>query len=191
MARRLDPDENALWKKVAATVKPLAKPKAPLAPTAPPTIRPPAPTPRSAAAPAAPVRPATKLPPPRRTHSAATLDGHWDRRLRKGLVRPDLSIDLHGHSLASAQALLDDAIGRALLRGARVLLVVAGRLRPGADRLPVMHGDPRPRGAIRASLPDWLAYSPHADQIVALRPANVSHGGAGAVYVILRRLRED
>ena len=190
MARRLDPDESALWKKVAATVKPLVKAKVPLASAARPTIRPPAPTPRSTAAPAAPVRPATKLPPPRRPHGAATLDGHWDRRLRKGLVRPDLSIDLHGHSLASAQALLDDAIARALLRGARVLLVVTGRLRPGADRLPQMHGDPRPRGAIRASLPDWLAYSPHADQIVALRPAHVSHGGAGAVYVILRRGRE-
>ena len=191
MARRLDPDENALWKKVAATVKPLAKAPAPLAPVAPPTIRPPQPTPRNAAVPAAPARPPAKLPPPRRTHSAATLDGHWDRRLRKGHVRPDLSIDLHGHTLASAQALLDDAIARALIRGARVLLVVAGRLRPGADRLPVMHGDPRPRGAIRASLADWLAYSPHADQIVALRPAHVSHGGAGAVYVILRRFRED
>src|SRR3546814_14015573 len=59
--------------------------------------------------------------------SDLTLDGHWDRRLKKGLVRPDLSIDLHGHSFASAQALLDDAIGRGLIRGARVLLVVAGR----------------------------------------------------------------
>jgi DNA-nicking Smr family endonuclease len=191
MARRLDPDENALWKKVAATVKPLAKAKAPLAPVAPPTIRPPQSTPRNTAIPAAPARPAAKLPPPRRTHSTATLDGHWDRRLRKGLVRPDLSIDLHGHTLVSAQALLDDAIARALIRSARVLLVVAGRLRPGADRLPQMHGDPRPRGAIRASLPDWLAHSPHADQIVALRPAHVSHGGAGAVYVILRRARDD
>ena len=54
MARRLDPDENALWKKVAATVKPLAKAPAPLAPVAPPTIRPPQPTPRNAAVPAAP-----------------------------------------------------------------------------------------------------------------------------------------
>ena len=191
MPRRLDPDESALWKKVAATVKPLAKAKAPLAPVAPPTISPPKPTPRSIAAPAAGPRPATKLPPPRRTHQAATLDGHWDRRLRKGLVRPDLSIDLHGHTLASAQALLDDAIGRALIRGARVLLVVAGRLRPGADRLPQMHGDPRPRGAIRASLPDWLTVSPYADSIVALRPAHISHGGGGAVYVILRRSRDD
>ncbi|MBJ7500771.1 MAG: Smr/MutS family protein [Sphingopyxis sp.] len=187
MPRRLAPEESALWKKVAATVTPLPKAPAPLAPAAPPK-----PTPRSGAVPAAPSRPApAKLPPPRRTHQTATLDGHWDRRLRKGLVRPDMSIDLHGHTLASAQALLDDAIGRALLRGARVLLVVAGRLRPGADRLPQMHGDPRPRGAIRASLPDWLAFSPHADGIVALRPAHISHGGAGAVYVILRRSRED
>ena len=191
MPRRLDPDESALWKKVAATVKPLAKAKAPLAPAAPPTVKPPKPAPRNTAAPAAAPRPATKLPPPRRTHQTATLDGHWDRRLRKGLIRPDMSIDLHGHTLASAQALLDEAIGRGLMRGARVLLVVAGRLRPGADRLPVMHGDPRPRGAIRASLPDWLAYSPHADQIVALRPAHISHGGAGAVFVILRRGREE
>ena len=48
-----------------------------------------------------------------------------------------------------------------------------------------------PRGAIRASLPDWLSISPHADRIVALRPAHISHGGGGAVYVILRREREE
>ncbi|KTE76482.1 Smr/MutS family protein [Sphingopyxis sp. A083] len=190
MARRLAPEENALWKRVAATVKPLHRAPSPLEPAAPPTVQPPKPEPRGlAGAAAARARPAA-LPPPRRTHGQATLDSHWDRRLRKGHVRPDLSIDLHGHSLASAQALLDDAIGRALLRGARVLLVVAGRLRPGADRLPQPH-EPRPRGAIRASLADWLAVSPHADRIVALRPAHISHGGAGAVYVILRRSRED
>ena len=192
MVRRLDPHESALWKKVAGTVDPLNKSRAPIELAAPPTVRPPQASPRSIAAPAAPAPPPrapTRLPPPRRTHQAATLDGHWDRRLRKGLVRPDMSIDLHGHTLASAEALLDDAIGRALLRDARVLLVVAGRLRPGADRLPLMHGDPRPRGAIRASLPDWLALSRHAERIVALRPAHISHGGAGAVYVILRRDR--
>jgi DNA-nicking Smr family endonuclease len=192
MARQLAPEEKALWKKVAATVDPIAKRPAPdLEPKAPPTVKPPKVTPRSSAVPAAAPRLPAAPPPPRRTWASSTLDGHWDRRLRKGLVRPDMSIDLHGHSLVSAQALLDDAIGRALLRGARVLLVVAGRLRPGADRLPLMHGDPRPRGAIRASLPDWLSVSPYADQIVALRPAHISHGGGGAVYVILRRPRED
>ena len=190
MARRLAPEESALWKKVAATVAPLVKRPTPIEPKAPPTIKPPKTVVR-AAAPAAAPRPPAPLPPPRRTWANSTLDGHWDRRLRKGLVRPEISIDLHGHTLASAQALLDETIGRALLRGARVLLVVAGRLRPGADRLPQMHGDPRPRGAIRASLPEWLSVSPHADRIVALRPAHISHGGGGAVYVILRRERED
>lgn len=194
MARRLAPDEAALWKKVAATVMPLTKQAAPPDAKAPARESPPKPVTRSAVAASPAVRVPTSLPtplpPPRRTYSHATLDGHWDRRLRKGLVRPDMSIDLHGHTLASAQALLDDAIGRSLLRGARVLLVVAGRVRPGADRLPQMHGDPRPRGAIRASLPDWLSVSPHADQIVALRPAHVSHGGGGAVYIILRRGRD-
>src|SRR3546814_20548593 len=86
-----------------------------------------------------------------RTHQTATLDGHWDRRLRKGLIRPDMSIDLHGHTLASEQALLDEAIGRGLMRGARVLLVVAGRLRPGADSLPVTHGGQRPRDRRRGA----------------------------------------
>ncbi|KTE19362.1 DNA mismatch repair protein MutS [Sphingopyxis sp. H050] len=191
MPRRLDPLETALWKKVAATVEPLAKRHAPLESAAPPTVKPPKPVVRGAAKPAAAPRAPAPLPPPRRTWANSTLDGHWDRRLRKGLVRPDMSIDLHGHTLASAQAVLDEAIARALISGARVLLVVAGRLRPGADRLPQMHGDPRPRGVIRASLPDWLSVSPHADQIVALRPAHISHGGGGAVYVILRRGRED
>lgn len=191
MARRLAPEETALWKRVAATVAPLAKRPVPLQQEAPPTVRPPKVTVRGSAAPAAAAKAPAPLPPPRRTWAGSTLDGHWDRRLRKGLVRPDMSIDLHGHSLASAQALLDEAIGRGLMRGARVLLVVAGRLRPGADRLPTMHGDPRPRGAIRASLPDWLSVSPYADRIVALRPAHISHGGGGAVYVILRRARDD
>ena len=99
----------------------------------------------------------------------------------------------HGRGVRGGRATMSErpVVFRALLCGARVLLVVAGRLRPGADRLPMMHGDPRPRGAIRASLPGWLAFSPHADRIVALRPAHISHGGAGAVYVILRRSRED
>lgn len=190
MPRRLDPDEAALWKKVAATVEPLAGRPSPLERKAPPTIKPPRTMADNVATPAAVPRAPVPRSSPCRTWATATLDSHWDRRLRKGLVRPDMSIDLHGHTLASARALLEEAIGRALQRGARVLLVVAGRLRPNADRLPQMHGDPRPRGAIRASLPDWLSASLHADHIVAMRPAHVSHGGGGAVYVILRRGRE-
>src|SRR3546814_19950399 len=112
-------------KKVAATVEPLSKRPAVVPAAAPPNVRPPKATPRSVAAPAAAPRP-SPLPPRRRTHSQATLHGHWDRRPQKGLVRPALSIDLHGHSFASAQALPDAPIGPGLLPAPRGLLVGAG-----------------------------------------------------------------
>ena len=50
MPRRLDPDEAALWKKVAATVRPLPKGPATIPPVSPPTVRPPKPAPRGIAA---------------------------------------------------------------------------------------------------------------------------------------------
>jgi DNA-nicking Smr family endonuclease len=98
-----------------------------------------------------------------------------------------MTIDLHGHTLASAHALLDQTLARALARDARVVLVIAGRVRAGADRAPVAHGEARPRGVIRAALPDWLAHGPYADRIAATRPAHISHGGGGALYLVLRR----
>lgn len=66
--------------------------------------------------------------------------------------------------------------------GARLVLVIAGRPRPAdaADR-----GERR--GAIRAKILDWLAAGEHAHDIAAVRGAHRRHGGAGALYVVLRR----
>ena len=189
MARRLAPEESALWQRVAATVAPIAKRTAKVAqpPPDPPAPKPVPKTPKGRVPPPLPAH--TTAPARRTTLARASLDGTWDRRLRKGLVRPDMTIDLHGHSLASAHVLLEDSLSRAVQRGARVLLVVAGRVRPGPHH-PPFHGEARPRGAIRASLPDWLAASAHADAILATRPAAQVHGGGGAVYVVLRRALE-
>ena len=112
-----------------------------------------------------------------------TLDGGWDRRLGKGAVAPDDTIDLHGHTLASAHAMLDARLGDAVARGDRVLLLVTGKPpRPESER-------PHARGAIRAAVADWLAASRHAGRIAAVRAAHPRHGGAGALYIILRRAR--
>jgi DNA-nicking Smr family endonuclease len=108
------------------------------------------------------------------------LDGSWDRRLSRGLVQPDASLDLHGHNLATAHALLDNRLERAIASGARLLLLITGKPRAaGAEK----------RGAIRAAVGDWLAASRHAADIAAVRNAHPRHGGAGALYLILRRKR--
>jgi DNA-nicking Smr family endonuclease len=36
---------------------------------------------------------------------------------------------------------------------------------------------------------DWLAAGPHADHIAAVRRAHRSHGGEGALYLVLRKRR--
>ena len=107
------------------------------------------------------------------------LDGHWDRRMAKGGVQPDVTIDLHGHTLASAYARLDMALGQAIAADMRLMLLITGKAR-GAET---------GRGAIRAAVSDWLASSRHASDIAAVRNAHPRHGGDGALYIVLRRRR--
>lgn len=102
----------------------------------------------------------------------------------KGLVEPDRVLDLHGLRLDAAWERLDATMSALVRGGGRVLLVIAGR-----DRGPDVRHQPGARGRIRAKLPDWLDASPHSARIAAVRPAHARHGGAGAVYVILRRTR--
>lgn len=125
----------------------------------------------------------TRAKPARVPTETATLDASWDRRLSRGLVSPDRSIDLHGHGLNSAYILLDQALESAIRAGDRLVLLVTGKPPPRESERP------HARGAIRAAVGDWLAASRHSDRIAAIRGAHPRHGGAGALYIILRRDR--
>ena len=189
--RPLNPDEAHLWARVMQTVRPMrAVPK--LVPPVVPAAAVPVAT-MCKVKPTKGIRLPTLPPPPgaaplktaaRSLSPANTLDGGWDKRLLRGAVSPDSSIDLHGHTLASAHAILDTGLSRAIARGDRVLLLVTGKPpRPESER-------PHARGAIRAAVIDWLSISRHAGGIVAVRGAHPRHGGAGALYIILRRSRD-
>lgn len=181
MARRLSPDEHAVWRRVTATVSRAAPPN--------PVEAEPSVAPAKPEALVRDRRPGVKQAPAvaavtRTRHSTNTLDSNWDRRIAKGALEPEVTIDLHGDTLASAHARLNRGLSAAIRTGVRVILLITGR--PAADnpRLP-----PTSRGVIRASVKDWLAVSPQAGHIAAVRGAHPRHGGAGALYIILRRAR--
>jgi DNA-nicking Smr family endonuclease len=118
----------------------------------------------------------TPLPP-----KAQTLDGTWDRQINKGAIIPDVSVDLHGSGLASAYARLDGALEQAIAQKLRVVLLVTGHQR-AHDR-----ASGEGRGAIASVVRDWLAASRHSSAIAAVRNAHPRHGGAGALYIVLKR----
>lgn len=201
--RRLTPDEAAMWRKVADTVIPLERRrKAPpvaaaIPPPSAPEKAPPAKTPKkidlAAALAAAEARARTggrqAAPPfrrstPRVAEEKVGLDASWERKIARGGLEPDFSLDLHGSTLDQAYSRLMHGLAQARAMGARVVLIVTGKPRPveAADRGGA-------RGAIRAKIADWLAASDHAADIAAVRGAHRRHGGHGALYVVLKRRR--
>ena len=193
--RKLSPEEAALWARVAKTVSPLVDKAQPM-----PTLDVDLPSRgkvdlpsrgKTAAAPpvlARPVRPSRAAAPQSiggaHPVGAHGLDTGWDRKLARGLVEPDFTLDLHGCTLDAAHGRLLHGLSQARAMGARLVLLVTGKPRPvdPADRM-------ARRGAIRAKVIDWIAASDNALDIAAIRGAHRRHGGQGALYVILKRRR--
>ena len=173
--RSLSPDEEQLWRRVAATIRPLSRDvKEQQLGEKSEEIA--APQKRTVPVPRRPLQPAVAA---SRTRIGSTLDASWDRRLRSGSVEPDRILDLHGMNLDTAWRAIDDGLERAIGRGERVILLITGHHRPGEP--------PVQRGKIRAAVHDWLAASRHAQDIAAVRGAHKRHGGGGSLYLILRR----
>ena len=144
-----------------------------------------APGPEGSTKPHVPLHPAaSRRGPPLRFGEEHGLDASWDRRLAHGLLAPDFTLDLHGHTLDQAHRRLDSGLVQAKAMGARLVLLITGQPRPStaADR-------GTRRGAIRAKVLDWLAAGPHGTDVAAIRSAHRRHGGAGALYLVLKRRR--
>ncbi len=188
MPRRRRAEDDALWGRVAATVRPLNPPrngegdraKRGGGPSFSDLLS------RTTIQAASSPSTASRLPSPFRggASSANTLDASWDKRIAKGALIPDFTIDLHGETLSSAHAKLNRSLSAAIRQQVRVILLITGKPAQENPRLP-----PTSRGVIRASVQDWLAASPHSGQITAIRGAHPRHGGAGALYLVLKRAR--
>jgi len=174
--RPLSDDERALWDTVTRAVAPLRKRKAKKSepPPVPAAAAPlPRPTRSATAAPAAP--PKAHTPPP-----LAPLGRRMRSKLARGSEPIDDRIDLHGMTQADAHAALAHFLRRAQARGARVVLVITGK--------GVRAGDPvSERGVLKRQVPHWLESAALRPLVIGFENAGAGHGGAGALYVRLRR----
>jgi DNA-nicking Smr family endonuclease len=174
--------ELELWSKVVESVAPLAgrKPPTSEAPSEPPS--PPRPTlPPPETSPAAPSG-GFRAPAPPELPRLAPLEARFRRRLARGVVAIDARIDLHGLRQEDAHRRLSSFLAGAQARGHKLVLVITGKGAPGAD--PFVE-----RGVLRRAVPLWLAAETARGVVVGFESADPVHGGAGALYVRIRRPR--
>jgi DNA-nicking Smr family endonuclease len=107
----------------------------------------------------------------------AGFDAQVMKRLRTGGFRIQGTLDLHGLTRDKAQAALDPFIGQARREGHRCVLVITGKGLNSEDQIPVL----------RTGLQQWLTRGRLARQVLAYCSAQPADGGAGAVYVLLRK----
>jgi DNA-nicking Smr family endonuclease len=188
-----DEDDALLWKRIADTTKPLpgrsvkvpatrAKQRKPATKTSPP-------------APAAPTKPPERRelprPPELRPGEAKGLDRRTAERLRRGQFPIEARIDLHGQTQAEAHRALTAFVTGSHKAGRRCVLVITGKGGPPGARQDSGEGvmPDRERGILRRAVPRWLNEPDLRPLILGFAQAQPTHGGAGAVYVLLRRKR--
>lgn len=192
--RGLDPEERALWRQVARTVRPIepARLQAIEEPKPPAASDPPKAS-RTALKSGASGLPAEWFEgPPARRKTPAPIDRGGERRIQRGRVEVEARIDLHGLTQASARADLLDFLSRCRRRGLKTVLVITGK---GAGKRavderrfqPWRPDEPSLPGVLRRSLPRWLAEPEFAAIVSGFAGAHRRHGGDGAFYVVLRR----
>ncbi len=96
------------------------------------------------------------------------------RQFRRGNLRPEAQLDLHGCTLTEAAALLASFLNNAQSNQQRCVRVIHGKGHRSSEGRPVL----------KAQVNQWLRDVPF---VLAFSSAQKKDGGVGAVYVLLRR----
>ena len=105
------------------------------------------------------------------------LDRRLLSRLRRGDFAIQAHVDLHGLSREEARLRVETFMHESKLNGRRCVLIVHGRGLNSKDQIPVL------KDAVRL----WLQRGRLARSVLCFATARPTDGGAGAVYVLLRR----
>lgn len=116
------------------------------------------------------------------------LDRKRVRRIRSGRIALQARLDLHGMRQDQAYVSLRNFLHRCQAEGLSTVLVITGK---GKSESPEEREiwDDRDRGVLRRVVPEWLAQSEFRDLILGYNTASERHGGSGALYINIRRLK--
>jgi DNA-nicking Smr family endonuclease len=176
--QRLTPEERALWQRVMRDARPLREGEEP--PEEPPQVASPIDKAEPRREPLPPFSPPPPAPPPSRP---TAIDRRTRTRLQRGALAIDARLDLHGLTQERAYRRLIRFLAEAREAGHRVVLVITGK-----GRTTAAGEEP---GVLRRQVPLWIAQPPLAAIVSGYAEAVPQHGGAGALYVRLRRIRPD
>lgn len=172
--RDLTEEERALWNYITRDVEPIYGTENKKIPSPPAAARPPlSPLSRES------VREKGKSTAPfRRPGDYAGVDAATARKLKRGHLYIDRKLDLHGHNREQARIALLQALDKMREEGGRMLLVITGKGGRGGKE-----------GVLQQAVPRWLGEPELAPYVLVFDTARPEHGGAGALYVLLRRRR--
>lgn len=175
----LKSEDDALWSEVTKSIAPLRVRRGSILPKAVVTSDESRPRPPSVA-PRRDLRPQPVAQKP----ALATIDRRTKQRLSRGTASVEARLDLHGMTQNAARTRLEAFLRSAQARGLGMVLVITGK---GGEGPYQAYGEGR--GVLRRQVPRWLALPELRSCVVGFTEAGIGHGGAGALYVRIRRKR--
>tara|TARA_Y100001970_G_C13933362_1_gene699446 strand:+ start:184 stop:717 length:534 start_codon:yes stop_codon:yes gene_type:complete len=113
--------------------------------------------------------------------------GEINKDLKKGRVKIDRRIDLHGYSLNSAYEIFKKEIVKTYNNNKRCLLIVTGK---GLYKNKIKDQNEEPRlfyGKIKNSIKSWVNEDGIKNYVLTYQDAGIEHGGDGAIFIYLRK----
>ena len=108
------------------------------------------------------------------------IDRKTATRLKRGQIKIDGKLDLHGYNQIDAFNIISRYIADSRQNGKRCLLIITGK---GSSS--------ESTGILRQMLPIWLNEPEIRENVLALEKAQPRDGGSGAFYILIKRNKKS